>query len=66
MEIRPLFDRLVLVGSTARKAGKTTYVTNLLKKNIPQVLKAVKSYQQESSNKVEIIINSSFLSFSFS
>ena len=29
---------------------------NLLKKNIPQVLKAVKSYQQESSNKVEIII----------
>ena len=33
MDIRPLYDRLVLVGSTARKAGKTTYVTNLLKKN---------------------------------
>jgi len=33
MDTRPIYNKLVLVGSTARKAGKTTYITNLLKKN---------------------------------
>ncbi|OFZ46372.1 MAG: hypothetical protein A2381_14450 [Bdellovibrionales bacterium RIFOXYB1_FULL_37_110] len=33
MDTRPLYERVILVGSTARKAGKTTYVTNFLKTN---------------------------------
>jgi hypothetical protein len=53
MVTRPRYDQVIVVGSTVRKAGKTTYITNLLKKN-PGVFVAIKIQTSSKYKNFEI------------